>query len=82
MKINNMITVNGIVINNECPDCEGDGCHLEDNTNASGGEMKVYLCDFCDGNGVITENMIDEVTFDCEGDEIIVFKTGDKRYNM
>jgi len=75
-------TKQGIIGNMECPECEGDGHSLEDNTNASGGTVNPSLCGFCDGKGNIDEDMVEEIKFDHEGEPVIVFKTGDERYNM
>ena len=68
------ITVNGEELNSECPDCEGDGHFLIDNTNASGGTMVPKLCHLCEGEGVITEDMIDRVEYDDEGFQYVVYK--------
>ena len=75
-------TKQGVIDKMNCPECKGDGHSLQDNTNASGGEMIPSLCDFCDGNGSINEDMVKEIKFDHEGEPVIVFKTGDERYNM
>ena len=79
MKISKTITVNGIVINNECPECDGDGYFLEDKERNET-FIKVDLCYFCGGKGIIAKTMIDEVSYDSHGNEVIIYKDGQQRY--
>ena len=74
-------TKSGIINDLECPNCDGDGHFLEDNTHARGGTMNPYLCSYCDGKGKINEDMVKEITFDHEGEPVIVFKEGDESYD-
>jgi len=78
-----LITVSGVTINNECPECEGDGHFLEDNTHARGGTMNPYLCDYCDGKGIIDESKVSDIKFDSEGEPVIIYKDikGDEPYD-
>ena len=65
---------NGVEVENKCPHCDGDGHFLEDNTHSGGGTMNPYLCDYCEGKGTITEDMIADVLFSNEGEPIILYK--------
>ena len=67
----------------KCPECEGDGHFLEDNTHARGGTMNPYLCDYCDGKGIIDESKVSDIKFDSEGKPIIIYKDikGDEPYD-
>ena len=53
-------TKSGIINDLKCPECDGDGHSLQDNTHAGGGEMIPSLCDFCDGSGKVNENMVED----------------------
>jgi DnaJ-class molecular chaperone len=68
-----IINVNGVIITNDCPECDGDGYSLMDNTNASGGTMIPQICGYCDGYGVIEENDV-KLEYDEEGNEYINYK--------
>ena len=68
-----MINLNGVVITNDCPECDGEGHDLIDNTHANGGTMTPQICGYCDGYGVIDENDV-ELNYDEEGKEYINYK--------
>ena len=66
-------TNNGIIIDNKCPECDGDGVDFLDFTNAKGGHIVPQLCDRCDGKGLIDESLID-VDTDEYGSHHIIYK--------
>ena len=69
-----LITIQGEILNTNCPSCDGDGYSLEDNTNASGGTMNPSLCSLCEGNGVITEELVTDIKYDDECNQYITYK--------
>ena len=71
------LSMNGIYIDNKCPECEGDGFDFLDFTNARGGYIVPQLCGMCEGKGLIDENIID-VEYDDIGNRHIVYKEEDK----
>jgi len=76
-----LITVQGEIINTNCPECDSEGVGFIDNTHARGGEMIPQLCSLCKGDGVITENVIERIEYDEEGFQHIIFKQGDEPYD-
>ena len=75
-------TKSGIINDLKCPECDGDGHSLQDNTHAGGGEMIPSLCDFCDGSGKVNENMVEDIKFDHEGEPVIIYKEGGHSYGL
>ena len=76
-------TKQGILGDNiKCPECEGDGHFLEDNTHARGGTMNPYLCDYCDGKGIIDEEKVLDIKFDSEGKPILIYKDREDRADV
>ena len=67
------ITMNGIFVDNKCPECKGDGFDFLDFTHAGGGEIIPQLCGMCEGKGLINENIID-VEIDEYGNQHIIYK--------
>ena len=65
-------TKQGIIDDLKCPECDGEGVDLIDNTHARGGEMIPQLCSYCDGNGVITGR----IKYDDDGNQHIIIKEG------
>jgi len=76
-----LITVQGEILNSNCPNCDGDGYFMEDNTHANGGTMNPSLCSLCEGNGVITSEVIEDVKYDEDGNQYIIYKRGDEPYD-
>ena len=74
------ITMNGIFVDNKCPECKGDGFDFLDFTHAGGGEIIPQLCGMCEGKGLINENIID-VEYDDTGNKHIVYKEEDRDYD-
>ena len=68
-----MLTQQGYV-DLKCPECDGEGVDLIDNTHARGGEMLPQLCGYCDGSGNIDENKVLDVKFDDEGKPLLIYK--------
>ena len=71
------LSMNGIYIDNKCPECEGDGFDFLDFTNARGGYIVPQLCGMCEGKGLIDESIID-VQYDDNGNRYIVYKEEDR----
>ena len=71
-----LITIQGEIINNECPECEGEGINFIDNTHARGGNMIPQLCSFCEGDGIT----IEEIKYDDDGNQHIIYKEGGDSY--
>ena len=76
-----LITIHGEIINSNCPECDGEGVFLDDYTHAKGGEIRPRLCSMCEGDGVIVEEQINDVKYDQEGNQHIIYKEGDKPYD-
>jgi len=49
------LTMNGMFVDNKCPECEGDGVDFLDYTNARGGKIEPRICELCDGQGIAVE---------------------------
>ena len=67
-------TKQGIIDDLKCPECDGEGVDLIDNTHARGGEMLPQLCGYCDGSGNIDEDKVLDVKFDDEGKPLLIYK--------
>ena len=67
-------TKQGIIDDLKCPECDGEGVDLIDNTHARGGEMLPQLCGYCDGLGNIDEDKVLDVKFDDEGKPLLIYK--------
>ena len=74
-----LITVQGEILNSNCPECDGEGVDFIDNTHARGGEMIPQLCSLCEGDGIIVEDRISDVKYDDEGNQHIIYKDCGKR---
>ena len=73
----NKLTMDGMYVDNKCPECEGDGFDFLDFTNARGGYIVPQLCGMCEGKGLIDESIID-VKYDDNGNRYIVYKEEDR----
>ena len=69
-----LITIQGELINNNCPECDGEGVFLDDYTHARGGEMIPRLCSMCEGDGVVVEEQISDIKYDHDGNQHIIYK--------
>ena len=76
-----LITIQGEIINSNCPECDGEGVDFVDNTHARGGEIIPQLCSLCEGDGVITEEIVEDIKYDHDGNQHIIFKQGDEPYD-
>ena len=67
----NKLTMDGMYVDNKCPECEGDGVDFIDFTHAGGGKMIPQLCGMCEGKGFVKEGVdFDILTFlDEDGNE-------------
>ena len=76
-----LITIQGEIINSNCPECDGEGVFFDDYTHANGGEMIPHLCEYCKGDGVIVEEQVSDIKYDEDGNQHIIYKEGDKPYD-
>ena len=74
-KYESMITKHGEIIDSKCAACDGEGVDFIDYTHSKGGDMIPQLCSLCEGYGFVTSDMVDDITYDNDGNQQIVYKT-------
>ena len=72
------LSMNGMYVDNKCPECEGDGVDFIDNTHARGGNIIPQLCGMCEGEGIIDKKSIEDIVYDEDGNQHIIYKRGDE----